>query len=176
MGSGLTIIGFAPGTIGESSFQDEAIAADVVARAAVTKLTRGVEVVRATAALPQTNTDVLFTVTGGRVLLVDIIGKVTAPVGAVANNTKLTAVATDICAVVDLNAAAVGSRLSVTGTFADAMIKTAVGVPLAPQATPIVLDPGDIILDCAGSDGGGGRVEWTLHYIPLEAAARVVAA
>lgn len=176
MGSGLTIVGFSPGTIGDSSFQDDAIAANVVAPATATKLTRGLEVVRAAAALPQTNTDVLFTVTGGRVLLVDIIGKVTVQVGAVANATKLTAVATDICGTVEMNAAAVGDRLSITGTFADAMIKTAVGVPLAPQATTIVLDPGDILVDCAGNDGGGGRVEWTLHYIPLEAAARVVAA
>ncbi len=131
---------------------------------------------RVTAALPQTTTDVLFTVSGGPVLLKAIIGIVTVQVGAVANDTKLTHVATDVCAVLDVTGDTVGTRYSITGTFANALIGTASGVPVAVQATEVVLPVGDLIIDCAGSDGGDGRVSWSVVYVPLSEDATVVAA
>ena len=135
----------------------------------------GIVVDRATAALPQTATDILFTVTG-TVLLKAIIGLVTTEVGGVANNTKLTHVATDICSVLDVTGDVVGTRYSIDGTFANALIATAIGVPVAKQATEVVLPAGNLILDCAGSDGGGGRVSWHLTYEPLSEGATVAAA
>ena len=47
-------------------------------------------VVRATATLPQTTAEALYTITGGRILLVSIIGEVTTVIQTQANNTKLT--------------------------------------------------------------------------------------
>ncbi len=136
---------------------------------------------RAAAALPQTNSAAIFTVTG-LVLLKRIVGYVTVVVGAVANATKVKSnstgagATTDLCGTVDLNAAAVDSRLEITGTFANAMVKT-VDVALAKtQVTDLVIPPGTIDLDCAGSDGGGGRVRWSVTYVPIEAGAQVVAA
>jgi hypothetical protein len=110
------------------------------------------------------------------VRLISLIGQVTVQVGAVANNTQLLFGATALCANLDINAAALNSRFSITGTFADAMINTLTGVPLASQATTLILPTGNIILDCDGSDGGAGRVVWTVEYLPLETGATVLAA
>ena len=137
----------------------------------------GVVLERATGALPQTAAANIFTVSGGPVLLLSIIGTVTVELGAVANNTKLIFGVPDLCALVALNANAVGTRLSITGTFADAMLATGALVPVAVQATAVVLPTGaSIILDCAASDGGDGRVQWTAVYVPLSAASILAAA
>ncbi|MBM3187093.1 MAG: hypothetical protein FJZ90_00035 [Chloroflexi bacterium] len=141
----------------------------------------GVVVTRATAALPQTAAAALFTVTG-HCLLKRLVGVVTGQVGAVANATKLrmnstgAGATTDLCATVEFNAAAVDSQFTITGTFANAMIKT-VNLPIATAVDlNVMLVPGTVDLDCAGSDGGDGRVRWSLVYQPLESGAQIVAA
>jgi hypothetical protein len=140
----------------------------------------GIEVVRAAAALPQTAQAALFNVTGGRIKLIDIYGEVTVQIGAVANGTQLVSNPTvgadvDLCTDTDINGDAVGTIYGITGTFASAMVKSASGTVVY-QATPTVIPVGAIELDCAASDGGGGRVKWTLHYLPLEDGAMVTAA
>jgi hypothetical protein len=150
-----------------------------------TKNAYGIAVPRATAALPQTTASAIFNITGGHVLLKLIFGVVTTIVGAVANATKLkvnpsgAGSTTDICATVELNAAAVDSILTITGIFANAMIKS-VNIPVAGasfiQTANILVPPGAIEVDCAGSDGGTGRVKWTAVYLPLEDGALMTAA
>ena len=160
---------------------DNTLAAEQFALSAGEKTTDGVVVTRATAALPQTTSVAIFTVTG-LVLLKRIVGYVTTGVGAVANATKLKAnptgvgATTDLCSTVDVNNAVAASYFQITGTFANAMIKT-VDIPIAKQqAAEIVISPGTIEVDCAGNDGGGGRVSWSVTYVPLEAGAGIVAA
>lgn len=138
----------------------------------------GVRVDRATANLPQTATGSLFTVTGGRVLVTSIVGQVTTVVQTQANNTKLVATPTvgtvnDLCAVLDLTAAAVGSLLSVTGLVSDALVKSTGGA-IATQRNGIVVAAGAIGLSCAASNTG--QVKWSLTYIPYDDGAAVVAA
>ena len=131
---------------------------------------------RPTEALPQTGTKTLFAVTGGPILVKQIFGTVTTIIGAVANATKLVAGATDICTTLEMNACANDARVSITGTFGGAMVKTLTTVPVAPQATAIVVPAGaDLKVNCAGSDGGTGRIRWTLVYQPLESASTVTA-
>lgn len=138
-------------------------------------------VTRATAALPQTAAAAIFTITGV-VEIRRIVGYVTTVVGAIANATKLVGnstgggASTDLCATLDINAHAVDSRYEITGVFANAMVRT-LDVPLAVvQTVNVVVGPGTIDLNCAGSDGGTGRVRWSCTYMPLEAGATVVAA
>lgn len=135
----------------------------------------GLIVERTTSALPQTAAADLFLVAGGNVLLKSIIGVVTANIGAVANDTQLLHEATALCANLDVTGDAAGSRYSITGTFANPMINTAELVPLARQATEVVLPPGNISIDCDGSDGGGGSVQWTVVYVPLDLGATITA-
>ena len=181
----------ATGAIDADAIADNAIDAGAIAADAITgvklalsageKTTDGVVVTKTTAALPQTAAAAIFTVTG-LVLVRRIVGYVTTVIGAVANATKLVGnstgagASTDLCATVELNAAAVDSRLEITGTFANAMVKI-VDIPAAhTMATPLVIPPGTIDVNCAGSDGGTGRVRWSVTYVPLEAGAQIVAA
>lgn len=130
----------------------------------------------ASIALPQTGTTNLFTVSG-MVNIIQIVGVIDIAIGAVANNTKLVAGggSVDICAVVDLNAAAQFSTLSITGTFANAMIINAGGA-FEVQAGKVSASTGNVVVDCAGSDGGGGRVTWAVVWEPVTSGATLVAA
>ena len=132
---------------------------------------------RATAALPAATAGALFTVTG-KILVVDIIGEVTTVIETQANDVKLIANPTvgadvDMCAAVELSAAAAGSTLGITGTLANAMVITAGGAGQAQAARQIVHE-GTIDLDCVAENTGS--VKWTLHWIPIEQDADVVAA
>jgi len=134
-------------------------------------------VTRAAAALPATAAGALFTVTG-KILVVDIIGEVTTIIQTQANNTKLVANPTvgadvDMCAVLDISADAVGSTYQITGTLANAMVNTPGGCGVA-QAGRLVVHGGTIDLDCAATNTGA--IKWTLHWIPIEEDANVVAA
>ncbi len=172
---------FAAGAIDAAAIANGAIDGPTFALSAGEMTTDGVIVTRATAALPQTASAALFTVTG-LVLLKRIVGYVTVQIGAVANATKLKIVSTgagadtDICGALDINGYVIDSRFEITGTFANAMVRT-IDLPLAKvQVTEIVIPPGTIQVECAGSDGGAGRVRWSATYVPLESGAQVVAA
>lgn len=141
--------------------------------------------VLAPAALPQGTAIALWNVTG-IVEVISVFGIISTVIGGVANATKLVANSTagtdtDLCATVDINAAAVGGILSLTGTFANAMILTP-GNTTAPtgafesQAGRITVTNGSIDVDCAGSDGGGGRVDWILVWRPISIGAQVLPA
>jgi len=130
---------------------------------------------RATAALPQTTAETLVTITGGRVILANIIGEVTTVIQTQADNTKLvfnpteTGASTDICAVLNITAKAVGTLFSITGTVATALQS---GLWLTTtMATPLILSEGTIDLDCAASNTGS--VKWDVYYLPLDEGATV---
>lgn len=141
----------------------------------------GVKVQRTTAALPQTSTSTLFTVSGGKVLITSLVGEVTTVIQTQADATKLTFDPTDagatqdLSATLDITADAVGTLYSLTGTPATAM-KDALNFLSSDKvlAQPLVLKPGSILLDCAASNTGA--VKWDLCYIPLDNGASVAAA
>lgn len=147
-------------------------------------LLMGVRVHRSTAALPQGATDgALFHITGGRVVVTSLVGRVTVALEAAANAVKLkynpTAAGSDfdLCTAVETNADAVGQTYYIAGdvgTPGALLVGGAVGQanPVFPK--PLMLDVGDIEVDCA--DGGDGSVEWTLTYIPYDANSAVSAA
>lgn len=139
-----------------------------------------VRVARSASTLPQTAQTAYFTVTGGRVLISDIVGEVTVEIGAGANDVALWSnptvgadVALCLDAGLDIDGNVVGTMYNITGTFADAMIATTSGA-FSSQATPIVVSAGTIDLKCSASKAG--QTKWTLFYIPLDAGATVTAA
>jgi len=73
----------------------------------------------------------------------------------------------------DISADAVGSHYNITGTLANAMVNTAGGAGVA-QAARVIVKGGTIDLNCAASNTGA--IKWTLHWIPIEEDADVVAA
>lgn len=139
---------------------------------------------RKTAALPQTTDGALFRITGGKVIIKSIVGEVTTIIGAVANATKLkhnpsgTGSDVDLCATLELNAMAVGKLLTIVGVLATAMKATTTWLVVPADNIPepgLILAPGDIEIDCAGSDGGTGRVKWTVEWVPLDNGANLAA-
>lgn len=131
-------------------------------------------VTRPATTLPATTTKDLFTVSG-LVQIQNIIGVVTTVIQTQACNLKLSTyvgtTSTDICADLDISADAVGSRMSITGTYANAMINTAAGVPLAPQATAVVAHGGTIRITTSATNTGA--IRWVIRYRPLEHGARI---
>ncbi len=147
----------------------------------VREITLGLRVDRATAALPQSTDDALFTITGGRILLTSIVGEVTTVIQTQANNTKLkfnptaTGADQDLCAVLDITADAVGELYTIDGTVGNALRSDLlIGLNSLFGAGGLILSEGDIELDCAASNTGS--VAWTMTYIPLDTGASVAAA
>jgi hypothetical protein len=136
-------------------------------------------------ALPQTGATSLWDVTGV-VEVISVFGIISTVIGSVANATKLIAnpaagPSVDLCATVDLNAAAAGGILHLSGIFADNMILTA-GAGAGPsgafesQAGRMTVTQGSIDVDCAGSDGGAGRVDWVIVWRPISIGATLLPA
>lgn len=147
-------------------------------RDTVPQIKLGERVDRATATLPQTAAAAIFTVSGGRVLVTQILGEVTTAIQNQADNTKLTATPTtgtavDLCAVTDIANLEVGGLLSIAGAAATALVKALAGAIVA-QVTPVVVAAGTIDLSCAASNTGS--VKWSIWYMPLDAGATIVAA
>lgn len=138
----------------------------------------GVQTDRATAALPQSVQGALFTVAGGRIAVLGIIGEVTTVIQTQANNTKIVANPTtgtdvDLCAVLSITAKEVGTLFGITGTFSDAMVGANAGATVMPDR-PVVVPIGTIDLNCAASNTGS--VKWKLIWLPIDTGATVAAA
>lgn len=127
-------------------------------------------------ALPATTTGTLFNVTGVCELIA-IVWVVTTVIQTQACNFKISTVSnsatTDICADLDISAAAAQSRMSITGTFANAMINTAKWVPVARQAAALVIQEGTIIATTSATNTG--NIRWVALYRPLSPWARIYA-
>jgi hypothetical protein len=151
-------------------------------RGRIADLNQGIRVDRPTANLPQTTFGNLFTVAGGNVLLLGILGEVTTVIETQANNTNLeftptaaTLAQNDLCAVLNITADVVGTLYTMDGTAANALVDSGTtGWLIYTLAAPLFLVPGNIELHCA--DSNSGQVKWTCWYVPLEPTAYVVAA
>lgn len=146
--------------------------------AAITRAVKGLRVDRATAALPATTAEALFTVTGGRVAITQILGEVTTVIETQANDTKLTATPTvgtavDICAALDITADEAGALYGITGLNSDALIGLNAGL-VPGQLRDVIVNAGTIDLACAATNTGA--VKWSVLYYPIDDGATVVAA
>lgn len=135
----------------------------------------GIKVNKASATLPASTTQDLFTVSTGRILLTGIVGEGTTVVQTQANNTKLVSVPTtgssvDLCAVLDITADEVGCLYGITGTFATAMVGANAGAGVFP-ALGIVIPIGTIKLSCAATNTGATK--WSMTYVPIDDGAYV---
>jgi len=138
----------------------------------------GGRVDRATATLPQTAQSALFTVSGGKVAILGIVGEVTTAIQNQANNTKIvsnptTGTDVDLCAVLNIANDEIGTLYGITGTFATAMVGVNAGAGVM-CSQPVVVPPGTIDLNCAASNTGS--VKWSIWWLPLDDGATVTAA
>lgn len=123
----------------------------------------------------------LFTVSGGPVRVLSLVGYITTGIQAAGNEVKLThtptgGAAVDLCAVLDVTGAAIRTFLALDGVKATALVNTAdTGVVIASALhMPLVLSVGTIALSAAGTTTGA--VSWYVEYEPLAPGATVTAA
>jgi hypothetical protein len=146
----------------------------------VRKLAFGIKVDRATATIPATTTQTLFTVTGGRIILTGLVGEVTTIIQAQANAIKIvstptTGTAKDISGTLDINAFEVGALVSLDGTaLSTALSGTNAGAALFARGAGIVVPIGAIRLNTAATNTGA--MKWSLTYVPFDDGAAVAAA
>lgn len=135
----------------------------------------GQTVERATAVIA-IGTATLFTVSGGRIVVTQILGEITTGMQAIATTLRLQADPTlgttrNICADLDVNAYAAGDLLGITGVNTDAMQPPATGGALEAQTMGVIVQEGTI--DLVAGANNTGSVKWTLKYIPLDDGATV---
>ncbi len=144
-----------------------------------TLLSLGIHVQKSAATLPQTATQNLFTVAGGRVLVTLLFGEVTTIIQSTDPVAKITSTPTvgtavDVGATVDLSSLEVGGFITVEGD-GTAMIKgnAGAGMPGTGQGKWICA-AGSISLITGASKTGATK--WDLYYVPIDDGAYVVSA
>jgi len=119
----------------------------------------------------------LFTVSGGPIKVIELVGVVTTGIGASTTRVRLLVdpteptTNTDLCAQLDINANAAGTVFTITGTFTDPMVATTNGV-IAGLTTAFIVPQGTIEYANA-DDAETGVVDWCLRYQPLVPGAKV---
>lgn len=144
----------------------------------MSEVTIGLRTFRGAANLPQTAQTPYFTVSGGKIRILDIIGEVTTIIEDAAVNAKLISNPTvgadvDLCAQLNLQADAVGTMYSITGVPADALIATTSGA-FTGQEYGIVVAAGTIDLYTDASKTGATK--WMVRWIPIDSGAKLIVA
>jgi hypothetical protein len=123
----------------------------------------------------------IFTVAGGPVMLVALIGECTEAVSANACAAKLvmdptTGADTDMCGTADINAMGIGSFFTIDGTKANPAVIAVPGTALPlgiGTDIPMILPIGTVDLNLANSDPTSGIATFYLAYLPLTPGATV---
>ena len=138
----------------------------------------GFHVSKTSETLPASTSQALFTISGGRILVLGLIGEVTTVVQTQTCNAKListptTGTAVDMCAVLNITAKEVGALIGITGVPADAMVAANAGLapwPYYRQVLPI----GTVNFNTSATNTGATK--WELYYVPLDTGAVAVSA
>lgn len=136
---------------------------------------------RATATLPATAAQNIFTISGGRIFLIALVGEVTTIIQAQSTTVKVTSTPTTGSAIdmsstgTDINALEVGGRISLANppAAATALVKTNAGYTNL-QGVRVVVPIGNISYTTGATSTGS--IKWDLIYVPLDTGATVVAA
>jgi hypothetical protein len=130
-------------------------------------------------AVPQNSQAAMFTVSGGKVKILSLVGEVTAQMGGGVTNTNVVSNPTvgadvDLCATADVNTDVVGTMYGITGTLADALVAQTSGAFVA-QADGVIVAPGTV--DYKNDQAAAtGSVKWVCTWIAIEDGAEVAEA
>jgi hypothetical protein len=145
---------------------------------------QSLQVSRGAQSLPQTTTDLLYRVYGGRVLVRQLVGEVTTiiqnsdPVVKVSSKklsdaSAAVGTAVDIASTVDITSLEVGGTVFVEGD-GTALVKANAGsVLIGTNSGNWICPQGEIYLTTGASKSGA--IKWDLWYQPLDPGAYVVA-
>lgn len=154
--------------------------------ASIREVLLGINVSRATAVPPTAlqSPQTLFTITGGRILLVHLLGEVTTVIGGNAQTLKVSSLSSaagsaslDLCTVSGSIAThPVGTHYALPNAVGSALADdhaTLSGMEVA--AGPRIILPAGVIT-LTSSATNTGSIKWDIIYIPLDTGSLVVAA
>ena len=147
----------------------------------VRTISAGLAVSRTAATIPQTGSQNIFTVTGGRILLVALTGQVTTVIGGTATTLKVTntptaGTATDIATATAITSKEVGTLISLPVAPGSALVVGAnagAAVQVAGHQGWLI-EPGTLSVTTSASTTGA--ISYDLVYIPYDTGASVAAA
>lgn len=124
---------------------------------------------RAAANLPASTQSALFTISGGGIILFHWHIEVTTAIELKDCNAQLIANPTgladvNLCAVLNITNAAIGTKFYITGTYTDAMIASVNGV-IPMLAKPQLIPDGT--LDLSTSATNTGQFKAVVHFVPV---------
>jgi hypothetical protein len=126
---------------------------------------------KAAATLPATTTQTIFTITGGRVLVMLLFGEVSTVIQAQACNLKVTSAPTtgtavDLASNLDINAKEAGCLLRVEGDGTALVGANAGAAMSAIGASPIIIPIGVIRIETSATNTGATK--WVAYWVPLD--------
>jgi len=118
----------------------------------------------------------IFTVSGGRIVVTQIVGEITIVMQNIPTTLRLQSNPTlgttsNICADLDVDLYEDGDLLGITGITADGMLPAATGGVVEAQTQGVIVQEG--VIDLVAGANNTGSVKWTLKYIPLDNGATV---
>lgn len=131
---------------------------------------------KASATLPATTNQTIFTITGGRVLVALLYGEVTTIIQAQANNLKVTSAPTtgtavDLASNLDVNAKEAGTLLLVEGD-GTALVGANAGAALSGIGiSPMIIPIGVIRITTSATNTGATK--WQCWWTPLDDGAQL---
>ena len=134
---------------------------------------------RATAILTAATVPI-FTVTGGRIKVTQIIGEITVGMQVLLCNVSLSATPTSgtaraMCAITNISGYAIGDLLGIDGINTSALLPPASSGVVEAQTMGVIVQEGVInVISSAAPDPGS--IKWTLKWLPIDDGATVVAA
>lgn len=146
-------------------------------------LNQWIQVSRPAANLPQTESDQLFRVKGGRVLIHLLVGEVTTVIDGtdpqasvhasrLSDASVLVGTADEVASTLDIKTDEVGTIYVIEGDTS-AIASTGVAAQQVAPTAPWIMPQGQIYLTTAASETGA--IKWDLWYQPLDAGAYVEA-
>lgn len=139
----------------------------------------GIKVSKATATVPQSTGQNIFTVAGGKVLIRALVGEVTVAIGAGTTpdlnvtHTPTVGTATVVASDVVIASDEIGTLYYVEGD-GTALIPISSGYAQACAGQGLILPAGT--LSIVASESTAGSTKWDLWYLPLDDGATVVSA
>lgn len=144
---------------------------------AVRLIALGSSALGAAKTVPQNATTTIFTVTGGRILITSLVGRVTTVIAGTTPALKLIATPTtgtlnDMCTALTISASEVGTQFSLPGATGSALqgVISKSGSVSGPGQQIVAI--GTIGMNVSAADATGA-IQWTLTYVPLDAGAAV---
>lgn len=152
--------------------------AALVPGTARTLLYLGVQVSKAATVLPATTTANIFTVSGGRVVIVGFVGQCTTVCTSTATTVSVgltpstgTASDTGLATATAITSKEVGTLVSLPTAPGALLVGTNAGTAVVAGGPGYVVEPGSIYIKTSATNTGAFK--WDLWYVPLDVGASV---